>query len=222
MQATFDIYAQYERASGAKLSCGKSKGLWLGAWKDRQDTPFGIKWVKELSLLGATISAGDYSGATSEAPVAKVEKRFLSWKGRQLTFEGKATVISTLALSQIWHLCHVFTIPGRGGNHQIIIFHHHHLSKSSSFIQETHCQGHLGFFLAGLPRVVACRTICLPKGQGGFGLIDFDLKAKAFAIQWVKRYFAPTPAKWKAIFSFFYMLCLTSASRTRNAPKRIV
>ena len=60
MQATFDIYAQYERASGAKLNRGKSKGLWLGAWKDWQDTPFGIKWVKELSLLGATISAGDH------------------------------------------------------------------------------------------------------------------------------------------------------------------
>jgi hypothetical protein len=27
MQATFDIYAQYERASGAKLNRGKSKGL---------------------------------------------------------------------------------------------------------------------------------------------------------------------------------------------------
>ena len=46
MQATFDIYAQYKRASGPKLNRGKSKGLWLGAWKDRQDTPFGIKWVK--------------------------------------------------------------------------------------------------------------------------------------------------------------------------------
>ena len=50
-------------------------------------------------------------GATWEAPVAKVEKRLLSWKGRQLTFQGKATVINTLALSQIWHLCHVFSIP---------------------------------------------------------------------------------------------------------------
>ena len=38
MQATFDIYAQYEQASGAKLNRGKSKGLWLGAWKDRHDT----------------------------------------------------------------------------------------------------------------------------------------------------------------------------------------
>jgi hypothetical protein len=189
MQATFNIYAQYERASGAKLNRGKSKGLWLGAWKDRRDTPFGIKWITELSLLGATISAGDYSTATWEAPVAKVEKRLSSWKGRQLTYQGKATVINTLALSQIWHLCHVFPIP--------------------EWAKKRIVRATWGFFWSSRRDLVARRTVCLPKGQGGFGVIDFDLKAKAFSIQWVKRYFAPTPAKWKAFFSFFCMSCLS-------------
>ena len=189
MQATFAIYAQYERASGAKLNRGKSKGLWLGAWKDRQDTPFGIKWVKELSLLGATISAGDYSTATWEAPVAKVEKRLSSWKGRQLTYQGKATVINSLALSQIWHLCHIFTIP--------------------EWAKKRITKATWVFFWSGRRDLVARRTVCLPKGQGGFGVIDFDLKAKAFAIQWIRRYFARTPAKWKAFFSFFCMSCLS-------------
>ena len=111
MQATFDIYVQYERASGAKLNRGKSKGLWLGAWKDRQDIPFGIKWVKELSLLGATLSAGDYSTATWEAPVAKVEKRLSSWKGRQLTFQGKSL---TPWPSPKFGTCAMF-LPSRSG-----------------------------------------------------------------------------------------------------------
>ena len=65
------------------------------------------------------------------------------------------------------------------------------------------------FFWSGRRNLVARRTVCLPKGQGGFGVIDFDLKAKAFAIQWIKRYFAPTPAKWKPFFSFFCMSCLS-------------
>ena len=51
--ATFDVYAEHELASRAKLNRGKSSGLWLGARKDRQDTPHSIKWVKELPLLGA-------------------------------------------------------------------------------------------------------------------------------------------------------------------------
>jgi hypothetical protein len=59
---------------------------------------------QELPLLGATISAGDYSVSTWEPPVAKLEKRLSSLQGRQLTFQGKTTVINTLALSQIWHL----------------------------------------------------------------------------------------------------------------------
>ncbi len=68
--------------------------------------------MKELLLLGATISVGHYSTPTWEPPAAKLEQRLSSWKGRQLTYQGKATVINTLALSQIWHLCHVFVIPG--------------------------------------------------------------------------------------------------------------
>ena len=97
--ATFDIYAEYKLASWAKLNQGKSSSLWLGAWKDSQDTPHGIKWVKELPLLGANVSAGDYFASTWEPPVAKVEQRLSSWKGCQLTYQGKAIVINMLALS---------------------------------------------------------------------------------------------------------------------------
>jgi hypothetical protein len=145
--------------------------------------------VKEISLLGGTISAGDYSTATWKAPVAKVDKRLSSWKGRQLTFQGKTTIINTLALSQIWHLCHMFPIPEWAKKHIV--------------------KATWGFFWSGRSELVARCTVCLPKGHGGFGLIDFDLKAKAFAVQWVKRYFAPMPAKWKAFFSFFCMSCLS-------------
>ena len=186
---TFNIYAQYERASGAKLNRGKSKGLWLGAWKHRQDSPFGIQWVHELPLLGATISAGDYSVSTWEPPVAKLEKRLSSWQGRQLTFQGKTTVINTLALSQIWHLCHVFVIP--------------------EWAVKSIKKAVWGFFWSGKKELVARRTVCLPKAQCDFGLIDFELKAKAFSLQWVRHYFLPTPAKWKSFFSFFFMSCLS-------------
>jgi hypothetical protein len=77
--------------------------------------------------------------------------------------------------------------------------------------QEAYHQGHLGFFWLGPRELVARPTVCLPKGQGGFGLIDFDLKAKAFAIQWVKRYFAPTPVKFLVSF-----VCRVYPSRPWN------
>ena len=144
--------------------------------------------MKELALLGATISAGNYVKATWEPPVVKLEQRLSAWKGRQLTFQGKATVINTLALSQIWHLCHVFVI----------------LDWAIQRIKKAVW----GFFWSGRKELVARRTVCLPKAQGGFGVVDFELKARAFSLQWVKRYLALTPAKWKAFFDFFFSSCL--------------
>ena len=60
IEETFTIYCQFERASGACLNCGKSKGMWAGSWKDRPDKPYGLQWVKDLPLLGATFNVGDY------------------------------------------------------------------------------------------------------------------------------------------------------------------
>ena len=86
----FNIYAKYQRASGAKLNRGKSKGLWAGSWKARIDAPHGLRWVKQLPLLGATFSVGDYTIPTWEPAVAKLEKRLTAWSGRQPTvFSGQ-------------------------------------------------------------------------------------------------------------------------------------
>ena len=45
--------------------------------------------------------------------------------------------------------------------------------------------------------------MCLPRSQGGFGVINFEQKAQAFALQWIKRYFDPERSKWKNFFTFF-------------------
>ncbi len=112
IEETFTVYLKFEKALGARLkgARGKSKGMWLGSWKQRTDTPFFIQWFKQLPLLGANFSAADYSGPTWEPAVVKLEKRLSDWSGRILSFQGKATTINTLALSQIWNLCHVFPV----------------------------------------------------------------------------------------------------------------
>ena len=112
IEETFNIYGQFERASGARPNRGKSKGMWAGSWKDRPNKPYGLQWVKDLPLLGATFIVGDYHLPTWEPAVAKLEACLLAWSGWSLSFQGKAVVINTLALSQIWHLCHVFPING--------------------------------------------------------------------------------------------------------------
>ena len=38
--------SDYELASGAKINYDKTKGLWLGKWKNREDKPLDIEWTK--------------------------------------------------------------------------------------------------------------------------------------------------------------------------------
>ena len=110
------VYDQYERGSRSKLNIGKSKAMCVGKWKDCMDQHHGLNWVKELPLLVAVLSALDYSSATWDPKVEKVEKSLASWKGRSLSFQVKA-LINTLALSQIWHLCSVFMMPSKVASH---------------------------------------------------------------------------------------------------------
>ena len=112
-----EVFKVYELGSGSKLNIGKSKAMWVGKWKDRTDRPHGLNWVKELPLLGAVFSASDYSSATWDPKVEKVEKRLASWKGRSLSFQGKALIINALALSQIWHLCSIFVMLTKVASH---------------------------------------------------------------------------------------------------------
>ena len=81
-----------------------------GSWKDRADTPHGIQWVKDLPLLGATFNVGDSTTPTWQPAVLKLERRLAAWSGRKLSFQGKLVIINTLALYQIWHLCHIFAV----------------------------------------------------------------------------------------------------------------
>ena len=38
--------------SGAKLNISKTEVMWLGAWRSRDDQPFGLTWVTKMKLLG--------------------------------------------------------------------------------------------------------------------------------------------------------------------------
>ena len=76
LAAVFEVYHEYELGSGAKLNRTKSKGISLGAWKHNTDAPAGLDWVKHLPVLGAVLSASDYTVETWEGSIP-----FLSRQG---------------------------------------------------------------------------------------------------------------------------------------------
>ena len=47
MSVLLDLLEKFERCSGLKINHAKSEAMWLGKWKNRDDTPFNVKWPKD-------------------------------------------------------------------------------------------------------------------------------------------------------------------------------
>ena len=52
VSALFDVVSLYDRGSGANLNRRKTEAMWVGAWKSRDDEPFGLTWVNKMKVLG--------------------------------------------------------------------------------------------------------------------------------------------------------------------------
>ena len=52
-----EFLREFSSLSGLEINTSKTEAMWLGQWKNNQDTPFGFKWPKEPILsLGVFFS----------------------------------------------------------------------------------------------------------------------------------------------------------------------
>ena len=55
-QAVFSTYEKFEKGTGSKLNLSKCEGLWLGAWRNRSDSPVSITWSSDkIKVVGSTL-----------------------------------------------------------------------------------------------------------------------------------------------------------------------
>ena len=52
IQNAFDILETYAKASGAKINYEKTKGIYIGTWKNKEPLFKKIKWVDHVKALG--------------------------------------------------------------------------------------------------------------------------------------------------------------------------
>ena len=182
--ALFQLFASYERASGARLNFHKCSGLLLGPWRSRPpDTiPIQIQWSADyIRVLGSLIRPG---GNQDWGPLlGKLTALVDAWKPRNLTFRGRALIINTLGLSTFWYLGSICTIPPttiKQINHIVFPFvwnKKREWVSRSSLTQSPH--------------------------QGGLGVVDVNRKLSSLAILWVKRFLTGTDHPWKYFFRYF-------------------
>ena len=188
IRAVFDTYSLFEKGSGAKLNLSKSKGLWLGSWRGRQDPPVSLDCTSnKIKVLGVFIGAGNLDEDNWRPRIDAVENVLSSWARRTLSYGGRALVINALALSRVWYVASLIHMPG---------WVHSELSKLI-----------FKFFWKGKPDLVARVVVTQPTAAGGFSVVDIKSKVFSLLVQWVRR-FSSSPSGWVSFFSYWCSVLL--------------
>ena len=104
----------YEKATGAKINYDKTKGLWIGKWKDRTDDPFQelypqntkkIKWTnKNVKYLGIYVG--------NDEPALQTFNEIVPfWKPLKLPILAKSRVIEIYLASKLFYAANFYSIP---------------------------------------------------------------------------------------------------------------
>ncbi|OAD65206.1 hypothetical protein PHYBLDRAFT_153684 [Phycomyces blakesleeanus NRRL 1555(-)] len=129
-------------------------------WHDRT-SPTSLRYLG--FPLFSSITQRDSYGTTL---LSKIET-FCSIHGsRSLSFRGWATIMNSLVLSQLWHVLRVVSFPSA------------FLDRVRSIV----CR----FFHVNSFPPIAFDTLCLPRLQGGLGILDPGIQQCALQLCWLK------------------------------------
>ena len=104
--------ADYELASGARVNYKKTKGLWLGKWKCRTDSPLGITWTAgNVKTLGLYFGNDNPAEHTFDDIIPKVRRSMNYWKQFKLCKFAKSRVIEIFHASRLWYACAFYPLP---------------------------------------------------------------------------------------------------------------
>ena len=102
----------YELATGAKMNFSKTKGLWVGKWKNRQDEPINIEWTnKNVKTLGVYFGNDNPAKETFDEIIPNIKRSMDYWKQFKLSTFAKARVIEIFHASKLWYAATYYNIP---------------------------------------------------------------------------------------------------------------
>ena len=102
----------FEVASGAKVNVQKTKGLWLGNWRHRTDSPLDFTWTnKNVKTLGIYFGNEDPGTSTFADITPNVRRSMNYWKQFHLCKFAKSRVIEIFHASRLWYASKFYPIP---------------------------------------------------------------------------------------------------------------
>ena len=104
MNVLLELLEKFERCSGLKINPTKSEAIWLGKWKNGEETPFNFKWPKESVLVLGV----HFSNCTRTCDklnfydkLDALKNILNKWKRRKLTLLGKINIIKLIFIASV-------------------------------------------------------------------------------------------------------------------------
>ena len=162
LQCLFEVISLYERGTGARLNVSKSEAMWLGAWRDRGDTPLGLSWVRKMKILGVFFGTINVDRDNWEPRLSKLDRCLNMWKSRSLSMIGKAWIINILAISKLLYVASILVPP--------------------DWVVGKYNQLVWSFLWGSKIEPVARKALHCPVSKGGLGIFDFVVKGQALRL----------------------------------------
>ena len=114
MSFLLDLLEKFERCSGLKISQPKSEAMWLGKWKNRDDTPFNVMWSKD-SVFAPGIHFSNSEKVSGKLNFYEkldvLQKTLNNWKRWKLTLLGRVNIVKFVGLSKLIYNASVLPVP---------------------------------------------------------------------------------------------------------------
>ena len=179
--------------AGTKLNMSKTRGIWLGNFKDLGIRKFhGITWTgKPVKCLGIYIGHNkeQCNKLNWDKKIESMKQVLNKYRSHCLTLYGKVTVIKQYALSKL-------------------VFPATHLNISIELIKEINkiC---FEFLWNGKRDRVKRSSTYNPINDAGLNMINIELFFKSLKASWVTKYLS-LPGKWKTILGYYCdKLCIS-------------
>lgn len=173
--------ARYELASGARVNGSKSAALALGTSSSLDFPSLGIPFMTDADsqkYLGIRVGPAITDDHLWNDALSKLGRIFAAWSRRDLSIQGRLTVIRTMATSTLWFLASVAPPPDLT------------LSAVATMVGR--------YLWKGKKSGPLSREMCLtPRSKGGLGMLDVPSICKALQFRVLARLLDGSQANWK-------------------------
>ena len=188
IKKTFEMLEVYAQASGAKINYHKTKGLYIGNWKNKTGKFKKIKWVTQVKALGVEFGFNINYEKIWMQKFSKFKEKLSQWKRRDISVYGKKVLINSYIFSSINYLAEMYpdNIP----------------TEFDKKIKDLCCD----FLWGSKTWRVSQTSMSLKKEHGGLEIPNFEIIAKTKQIMWVLKLVNKPLDKWNSMGRFYLTL----------------